>query len=105
MQSVELTLAEAKRETGISKESLRFAIDSGALIARKGQRELVPGRLGTRTHWIILRADISRWLASLHSCRYPGCDRLGVGPTGCCSGPHAQGVAMAGIPRPGIGEK
>lgn len=105
MQATELTLAQAARELPISKESLRLAINRDELPARKGQREYAARRYGTRTHWIILRSDLEEWFARLPACRYPGCKKPGSGPTGCCSGPHAQGVAMAGKRRPGIGEK
>lgn len=99
----ELSLGAAKRRTGISFESLRYAIASERLPARFA-RTGGPA-IGNPWRWIIDPADLDDFVKRLKPCRYPGCTAPGVGPTGCCSGPHAQGVAMRGKKRPGIGPK
>jgi transcriptional regulator with XRE-family HTH domain len=99
----ELSLSGAKRRTGISYESLRWAIENGRLRARFGRCD--GPVIGNPRRWTIDSADLDAFLSTLLPCRYPGCSRLGAGPNGCCSGPHAQGVEMCGKKRPGIGPK
>lgn len=98
-----LSLAEAKRRTGISYESLRWAIESGRLAARFGRCDSPV--IGNPWRWSIDSGDLEAYVSALLGCRYPGCAELGAGPNGCCSGPHAQGVEMRGKRRPGIGAK
>jgi len=102
-----ISLSEAVRLSGIRHESLNAAIADKRLHARFGRVTPVrgQGRTGTPVRWIIKVGDLRAFMASLEPCRYDGCDRLGSSPTGCCSGPHAQGVIMHGVSRPEIGAK
>jgi len=94
-----VSLAEAMRRTGVPQDSLRGAIDVGKIPASREQRPYEPGRFGTRTQLVMRLRDVEEWLASLDSCRYPGCGLPGWSRSGCCSGPHAIGVQTRGVPR------
>jgi hypothetical protein len=99
-----LSMQEAQRRSDLSLEQLLAAVRDGRLPASFGRDTTKlgkgGGRRGSATRWIILSDDLDVFVAGLPVCRYPGCERLGAGPTGCCSGAHAIGVQQAGRPRP-----
>jgi hypothetical protein len=100
-----LSLREAHRRVGISSESLLAAIADGRLVARGGQREYEPGRLGTRSGWLIEPADLDGFVASAEPCRYPGCEKPGILRDGCCCHAHGLSVRMRGQKRPEVAAK
>lgn len=101
-----VSLREARRLTGIAYEALQAAIADGRLAAVKARRGHQAGKLGTRSHWLVARADLEAFVDGLPRCLYPGCEKPAAAASGCCSGPHALGVKAAGRSRPPeVGEK
>ncbi len=104
MEATVVSLAEAHRLTGVSREVLRAAVVEGRLPAAFGRREGV--RRGSATHWLISRPDLRAFVDAAPSCRYPGCEQPGLSSTGCCCGPHAIGVLTVGKKRdPAVTQK
>jgi hypothetical protein len=102
--AAELSIAEARRRTGLSRDSLLAAVNEGRLRGRWGRRndagQRGTGIHGSATHWWVRADDLDAFYEALPECRYPGCTRKAAAPSGCCSGPHATALRRLGKPRP-----
>jgi hypothetical protein len=85
-----LTAAAAARTFGVDPASLRAAID--ARVVRGRRHRVADGR------WIrtVDPGELKHDLAHLPTCRYEGCDRRALAPSGACSGPHARALETTG---------
>ena len=83
-----LSIAQAQREYGISRQALRAAVEDGRLLATNArQHHDRPGGEGDR--WRFPRAELERFIASCPRCPWPDCDRPGVTAAGRCSREHS----------------
>lgn len=87
-----LSLSKAARESGVSQQALRDAVERGDVRAQRIVR-------GSRVDFDLDPTQLDDDLAKL-PCRLPGCDRPGLGPSACCSPAHAAKVLETGKPRP-----
>jgi hypothetical protein len=85
----ELSIAQAQRLTGISRQALRAAIADGRLEAWPARRRWHdPKRPVPSVRWRTSRDALERFIACCPPCAWPGCGRPGVTPTGRCSLEH-----------------
>ncbi|MGH2875079.1 MAG: helix-turn-helix domain-containing protein, partial [Solirubrobacteraceae bacterium] len=80
-----LTLVDAAAITGIAIPSLRALVDRGKVCCRDRRRH------GRGESMLFDAVELASDLAALDLCPQPGCDKLGIGPSGYCGDHFAQG--------------
>jgi hypothetical protein len=84
-----ITAAEAAERHGLTQQTLCAAIDAGTMRA-----EVIP--VGSRRIRLLDPDELAEDLASLPACRYHGCEKRALAPSGACSGPHARALETQG---------
>lgn len=85
----ELSVRQAAEKLEVPKDIILNAIKDERLKARWGARTIRQGHTGPREQWIILEADLERFVREAPRCAVARCDRPGLTRNGCCCRDHS----------------